>query len=148
MGFFQFMISHKGLWFAPAIVLTCFLTSCGIRSLSQQGIYKEISPDQFALYLKDSLVNIVDVRTPAEFKKSHIENAINVSYFAGHFMKNFSNLNLDTAQTVLIYCETQHRSLFVARKIARAGFKTIIDLDKGMAQWRKKGLPYIGETRP
>lgn len=110
--------------------------------MKKSGTYKELSGKKYLNYVNDSSVNIIDVRTHAEFAKSHIKNAVNISYFGGHFKKELRALNLDTKKTTLIYCETQHRSLFVAKKLRKAGFHQIIDLDKGMMRWRKDGLPF------
>ena len=126
------------------LFLSCLgFESCSIHKLSKKGVYKEVSSKEYLLYVNDSTVNIIDVRTAAEYQKSHIKGALNVSYFGGHFKKSLVELDLDTNRTTLIYCETQHRSLFVAKKLYKAGFKSIIDLDKGMVKWRKKGLPFV-----
>ncbi len=121
------------------------MSSCSINKLTKIGVYKELSTEEYNAYVKDSLVNIIDVRSAKEYEKSHIKGAINVSYFSGHFEENFSKLNLDTTKATLIYCETQHRSLLAANKIYKAGFNTIIDLDKGMRLWRKNNFPFITE---
>ncbi|OFZ62047.1 MAG: hypothetical protein A3D92_21355 [Bacteroidetes bacterium RIFCSPHIGHO2_02_FULL_44_7] len=105
------------------------------------GVYQELPPQEYLVYVQDSIVDMIDVRTQAEYNKSHIHGARNVNFLAGHFKKEMKTLDLDRSQTILIYCETQHRSLFVAKKLHLMGFQTIIDLDKGMMHWRKLGFP-------
>ena len=124
-----------------SLVFIVLLSSCSIHKLTKEGNYKEVSAEKFLSYVNDSTINLIDVRTSAEFEKSHIKGAININYFRGHFVNDLKELNLDTSKTTLIYCETQHRSLFVARKIKKAGFSTVLDLDKGMMKWRKNGFP-------
>jgi len=119
------------------------LSSCSIHKLKKQGAYKEVPSEEFYVYVKDSSVNIIDVRSAHEFKDYHIEGAVNVSYFGGNFKENLQKLNLDTTKTTLIYCETQHRTLMVANKVYKAGFNTIIDLDKGMRIWYKNDFPTV-----
>lgn len=124
------------------------LSSCSIGRLTRIGVYEEVPASDFLTYLRDSTVNIIDVRTEAEFEKSHIHGARNASYFGGNFKEDVIELNLDKSKPTLIYCETQHRSLFVAKILYKQGFSTIIDLDKGMMHWRKKGFPHyvkVGE---
>jgi rhodanese-related sulfurtransferase len=128
------------------IVVCLALCGCSIHKLTRLGVYQELPAETYLKYVSDSTVNIVDVRTDAEYQKSHINGAVNVSYFAGHFSENLSKLNLDTTKTTLIYCETQHRSLFVAKKMYRLGFGSIIDLDKGMIKWRKHDFPCVEDT--
>lgn len=126
------------------IILTSFLlTGCSIHSLTKKGYYQELPPSDYLTYVQDSSVNIIDARTFAEYSKSHIEGAVNVNYFGGHFLSDLRALMLDNSKTTLIYCETQHRSLLVAKKLKVAGFLSVVDLDKGMMHWRKNDFPYI-----
>lgn len=125
------------------VAFSFFVSSCGLHKLKKEKVYKELSSEEYLVYVNDSIVNIIDVRSPKEYKKSHIKGAINVSYFGGHFIENFQKLDLDSTRTTLIYCETQHRSLMAANKIYKSGFNTIIDLDKGMRIWRKNEMPFV-----
>lgn len=119
------------------------LASCATNHrLTQMGIYQQVSPMVYSEYLKQD-VNIIDVRTKSEFRKTHIERAINASYLSGHFSEIVSSSQLDKAKPTLIYCETQHRSPLAANKLYKMGFKDIIDLDKGMFKWRKRGFPFV-----
>jgi len=129
--------------FFGLLVVSILISSCSIQKLKKSGVYKEVSSEEYLMYVKDSSVNIIDVRTPKEYQKSHIKGAINVSYFGGNFKEKFKKLDLDSSKTILIYCQTQHRSLMVANKIYKAGSHSIIDLDKGMRVWLKAELPYV-----
>ena len=129
--------------FFGLLVVSILISSCSIQKLKKSGVYKEVSSEEYLMYVKDSSVNIIDVRTPKEYQKSHIKGAINVSYFGGNFKEKFKKLDLDSSKTILIYCQTQHRSLMVANKIYKAGFHSIVDLDKGMRVWLKAELPYV-----
>lgn len=117
------------------------LSSCSISRLEKKGVYREIDPDGYAVFIKDPQVHIIDVRTSSEFNKSHIPNAINISYLSGDFKDRISKLTWDKSRPILIYCETQHRSLFAAKILSKVGYTNIVDLDRGMINWRKKGYP-------
>lgn len=123
-----------------------FLASCSIGRLTKKGVYEEVSSETYLKYVEDSSVQIIDVRTKGEFEKAHIEGAVNYSYLGGGFKKEVKSADLDPNKTTLIYCETQHRSLFAAKKLYALGYKKIIDLDKGMMRWRKDGFPYISDS--
>lgn len=140
-----FFIAHM---LRPTVYLTLcfFIAGCSIGRLTKIGVYKELPPEAYLEYVNDSLVNIIDVRTISEYEKSHIAGAVNVNYFGGNFKEDLASLNLDKNKTMLIYCETQHRSLFVAKKIYVMGFRSIIDLDKGMMYWRKNNFPYVVDS--
>jgi rhodanese-related sulfurtransferase len=132
--------------FFPILILLLVLSACGIRKLERKGIYKETDASKYEAYLNDSTVQIIDVRTSKEYQKSHIAGAKNASYISGHFEDLVDSLHLDPSRTTLIYCETQHRSLFAAKKLYKKGFSTIVDLDKGMIHWRKMNYPYISDS--
>lgn len=125
-----------------ALFFLIILSSCSIGRLEKLEVYKELPPSLYLPYVQDSSINLIDVRTEAEYAKSHIEGAINISYFGGHFREELKEKALDKSLPTLIYCETQHRSLFVAKKMYRMGFRNVIDLDRGMMYWRKNAFPY------
>ena len=127
-------------------LIVFLVSSCSIGKLTKLGVYKELAPSEYLIYLEDSTVNIIDVRTESEYIKTHINGAVNASYFSGHFRKAIKSLELNKSLPTLIYCETQHRSLFAAKKLYLAGYKTILDLDRGMMHWRKNGFPFVGDT--
>lgn len=122
---------------------TVLVSSCSINRLSRKGVYKEVEPETYLNYVNDSTVNIIDVRTPGEYAKSHIKGAVNASYFGGDFKEIVDSLALDKSRTTLIYCETQHRSLFATKILYKRGYVKIVDLKKGMMHWRKMAFPYI-----
>ena len=125
------------------ILLISIIAACKPIRLQKAGIYAEVTAEEFLRLSKMKDVQIIDVRTQSEFNKSHIAKAINASYISGNFSEIVASNHLNTSKTVLIYCETQHRSLFAARKLHKMGFQKIIDLDKGMMHYRKEGNPYV-----
>ena len=64
---------------------------------------------------------LVDVRTPDEFKKNHLPNAINISYYNPEFLKNLDQL--DKSKTIYIYCATGGRSKATASALHQKQFK-------------------------
>ncbi len=82
---------------------------------------------------------IVDVRTNKEYNKSHIQKAINISYFGGDIKKHIDTL--DKSKPIFIYCQTQHRSPLTAKIMKRRGFKHVIDLKGGFMKWENENKP-------
>lgn len=128
--------------FTKLLVMLVLLSSCSIQKLKKKGVYKELTPEEYYSIASDTTNSIIDLRTLKEFEKGHIERAKNVSFFGGHFKNKVKDLQIDTTKTILIYCQTQHRSLFVSNKLYKMGYKNIIDLDKGFKAWKKQGLPF------
>ena len=117
----------------------CFNACLGWKK-SDSFSYKEINCKKYADSLKKiSSAIIIDVRTPKEFAKSHIANAINMSYFDDKFAQRIDSL--PKSANIYIYCHTQHRSPFAARTMKRLGFKQVIDLKGGFIRWERKNYP-------
>jgi len=86
---------------------------------------------------------IVDVRTPKEFKKSHIEGAINIDFYASSFKSKVSKL--DPSKTYLIHCQTGIRSGRSVPIMLKHGIKNLVHMDGGFRQWEKSGLAKISD---
>ena len=108
------------------------------------GYSKIYSSEHHALLTKDEYLNrieqldneiIIDVRTPVEYSRGHIPNAINISFLGFSFEERA--MDLDTNRPIFIYCETAHRSPYAMRKLKRLGFKKIYDLKKGYSCLRE-----------
>lgn len=81
-------------------------------------------------------VQLVDVRTPEEFDKGHIENAININFRNKEvFERSFSKLNKN--KPVYVYCRSGARSQGAARRLVEMGFSKIYDLEGGYMAWAR-----------
>lgn len=82
---------------------------------------------------------VVDVRTPDEYNKGHLTNAVNIDVNN----ENFSSLinKLDKSKPVFVYCLSGSRSSYAKRFMLENGFKQVYDLSGGMIKWRAAGLP-------
>ncbi|NCT17390.1 MAG: rhodanese-like domain-containing protein [Flavobacteriaceae bacterium CG_4_8_14_3_um_filter_34_10] len=80
-------------------------------------------------------VQLVDVRTPQEYAKGHIEGSINIDFFETEvFNKKFETL--DKEKPVYIYCHSGGRSNKAAKLLLKMGFTKIFDLKGGYASWK------------
>ena len=80
---------------------------------------------------------LIDVRTPREFKKYRIAGAKNIDYLNLSFHKEIKKL--DTSKPVMVYCQSGYRSKIVLPKFCRVGFKTVYELNPGFSGWLKTG---------
>ena len=92
-----------------------------------------LSTEEFKSHIQNKKVQLVDVRTPKEFKQGHIKKAINIDFFSGKFNIDFDKLNKDEA--VYVYCRSGGRSRQTANKLAKKGFTEIYDLKGGYLRW-------------
>lgn len=120
-----------------AFVVTT-LSSCFTVKSNEHFTYRKLPVDRYKQLLDSSQVfYLIDVRTPAEFQKSHVPGAVNYNFLAFHFGRDVDTL--DRKRPAYIYCHTCHRSPFAGKVMKRKGFKEVNDLDKGFSQWLKAG---------
>jgi thioredoxin 1 len=82
---------------------------------------------------------ILDVRTPGEFARGHIENSTLISTTDPQFAKKVNLLQKD--KPIYVYCLTGSRSNAVANYMARNGFTNVYNLQRGIMEWQQRGLP-------
>ena len=122
-----------------SLVISCILilASCGKKTQESQVTETEAQLIQVAklqeLIAKEKDLQLIDVRTPKEFEKGHIPNAININYKGSDFENKISKLSKD--KPVAVYCARGGRSARSAKIFEEKGFKTIYDLEGGFTEW-------------
>ena len=81
-------------------------------------------------------IQLVDVRTPKEYKEEHIGNATNIDFNDTDFEVNVQKLNKN--KRVYLYCRTGNRSAKAAEKMRALGFRKLYVLPVGMEGWKKE----------
>ncbi|MEG1585918.1 MAG: rhodanese-like domain-containing protein [Bacteroidales bacterium] len=114
------------------IFLTSFLSTLG---MAQNNEFKSVDNAEFAKTIANKQVQIVDVRTPAEYKSGHIPDAINIDLKSSDFDAKAGTL--DKGRPVAIYCRSGARSKIAARKLSEKGYQ-VIELDRGITNWDGK----------
>ena len=93
-----------------------------------------LTTEEFKKHISKKGVQLIDVRTPNEFKASHIKGAKNIDFYSGSFKTQFNKLNKN--KPVYIYCRTGSRSRHASNKLFDMGFKEIYDLKGGIVTWK------------
>ncbi len=121
--------------------ITFILNSCTQAQKTQQSTAsKELAATEFAQAISNTAdAVIVDVRTPEEFEKGHITNALNLNWYGSEFDKQVATL--DKTKPVFVYCLTGARSSSATDRMRKAGFENIIEMPGGMMDWRANSLP-------
>ncbi len=123
------------------IVIALILNGCTQAQNTQQTKEsRKLSATEFAQEIsKTEDAVIVDVRTPGEFEKGHLTNALNIDWSGSEFDNQVSTL--DKTKPVFIYCLSGSRSAGAADRMRKEGFENIIELPGGMMDWRANNLP-------
>lgn len=90
-----------------------------------------------ALEKADNTIQLVDVRTPEEYKEGYIKNARNINIKDDDFLDQVSKLDKD--KPVYVYCMVGGRSGQSAAQLKEAGFKKVYDFKGGFKQWKAEG---------
>lgn len=101
-------------------------------SSAQNAAYTSLDNKDFAKIVKQKKMQVVDVRTTAEFATGHLPKAVNMDVNSKDFDQQIEKLN--KKKPVAVYCRSGRRSKVAAGKLADKGFK-VYELDKGIIQW-------------
>lgn len=131
--------------FVMTIVCLAF-ASCGeaqTKSISKKPkqdqksavINKVVSQSEFKTLMSKKGAQLIDVRTPEEYKGGYIDNAKNIDFNSSDFKAKMAKL--DKTKPVLIYCAAGGRSGKTASMLKEMGFKEVYDLQGGYSAWKK-----------
>jgi rhodanese-related sulfurtransferase len=125
----------KSLYF----ILFVFLFSSGMWACISKNIkYKNLTAGQFQELINDTNVQLVDVRTVAEFTEGHIPGSLNIDVKDETGFPLAVDDLLDKQRPVAVYCRSGRRSRNAAELLSKKGYK-VYNLDKGILHWMEEG---------
>lgn len=95
--------------------------------------FESMDNAEFATLIADTTVQLVDVRTPAEFAAGHIPEAKNIDVRGDNFDRE-AKATLSKERPVAIYCRSGARSKTAARRLAAMGYR-VYELNTGFMNW-------------
>lgn len=116
-----------------SLLLILAFTSCAVY---QSENYTLLTSNVYQQKLSEPNVQLVDVRTSAEFGSGHLAGAINIDINKDDFSDRIKVL--DNSRKVFIYCRSGVRSNKAAKRMQELGFKEIYDLEGGILAWGGK----------
>lgn|SRR5690606_22357257 len=112
-----------------------FLRALFGRKRDTSDKLKILDPSAYSKAITGNKVQLVDVRTPGEYKGGHIKKAINIDFFnRTDFERSFEKL--DKEKPVYLYCRSGARSQKAAKRLIGMGFTQIYDLKGGYMHWK------------
>lgn len=100
------------------------------RLLPVKGV-KNISGKELKEEMKKKNKQLIDVRTPGEFRGSHIQGFRNIPL---NDLVQKAN-SLDINKEVIVICQSGMRSKQATKILKKMGFKQIINVSGGMNAW-------------
>jgi phage shock protein E len=139
-------VKHRSI----SIYLFSLFVLCSLACVPDSGVQQgkqgqgtkltNVAPGEVKQLLqKDDNLVVLDVRTPAEFEKGHLKNALNIDFLADDFEKQLGELDKD--KTYLLYCKTANRSGKAVETMRAKGFRTLYHSTSGFDVLKQAGLP-------
>jgi rhodanese-related sulfurtransferase len=103
-----------------------------------------ITPEELESLIKNGqAVDLIDVRTPAEYRECHAIPARNVQLDSLD-RQTITELRNDSRETPLyIICQSGSRSQKACEKFNAMGYSQTVNVEGGTKAWEKAGLPVV-----
>ena len=102
-----------------------------------------VSPQQLCdLAKSDKPVDLIDVRTPAEFQEVHVPFARNVPLDRLDAAKIACGRN-GSAQPLYLICRSGSRGKQACEKFLAAGYTNVVNVEGGTLAWDQAGFPVV-----
>lgn len=122
----------KYIWIITFTFMAC-------SSQAETAEKQLLNAEEFSeIILKDTTLQIVDVRTPEEYQEGHISHAKNINWNDPLFKEIIEDL--DKSRPLYIYCRSGKRSAAAAEILIERGFE-VIELQGGILHWQENQLP-------
>lgn len=96
--------------------------------------------------IQSNNVQILDVRTAAEFKSGHIKNALQANYNNTQEFKDRTQ-HLDKNKPIYIYCLSGVRSAYAMEDLKAMDFNNLYHLKGGINAWKQNNKPIEGAAK-
>ncbi len=127
------------------LFVAIFALSCNTNSQSADQAQTNsgvLSITEFEKKLSAPKVQVLDVRTAAEYRNAHLKNALQADWLdKAQFADRTQYLNKSVP--VLLYCASGVRSGQAMELLLSQGFKEVYNLSGGMSSWKMEGKPVI-----
>lgn len=101
----------------------------------------QITPGALDKRISEGPLQLLDVRTPAEYADGHINDALNINVQADDFLPLAAKA-LSKDKPVYVYCRSGKRSMDAATRLAKNGYQ-VVNLTGGILAWQAASLPTV-----
>ena len=103
-----------------------------------------IKPHEFAELCKNGKkIDLIDVRTPVEFREVHVENARNVPLDRLDPAGSMQARNTSANEPLYLICRSVSRDQKAGEQFAKAGFTNVVNIEGGTIACVHAGLPVV-----
>jgi thioredoxin len=124
------------------ILLWIFIFTISCNNNAQTS--SELSPDAYEKAMTGKGVQLLDVRTAAEFGSGHLKGALQADWTDRAQFRDRTQ-HLDKSKPVFIYCLSGGRSAAAADYLRSIGFTDVTNLSGGIMAWKSGGKPLVAD---
>ena len=106
-----------------------------------------ISPRELADLCKSGQVELLDVRTPVEYRELHVGAALNVPLDRLEPVALMQARNGSRDEPLYVICRSGSRGRQACEKFLAAGFTNIVNVEGGTLAWAECGLPVVRDKK-
>jgi rhodanese-related sulfurtransferase len=103
-----------------------------------------LTADEFQKNITTADIQLLDVRTPAEYNSGHIKNSLQADW---NDKKEFNRRIefIDKSKPVYVYCLAGGRSAAAGKEMRAMGYENVYELTGGINAWKAASLPLEGK---
>ena len=102
-----------------------------------------ISADELHQLQSEQPIDLIDVRTPAEFGAAHAQGARNVPLSSLRPEAVMAARNGQGQKPLYIMCRTGNRATKACDTFSAAGYENVVQVLGGLTAWESAGLPMV-----
>lgn len=103
---------------------------------NKEVTYNNISSEELEKIMNEEEIYLIDVHIP---EQQHIKGTD--AFIPYNEISNSEKLPKDENTKIVVYCRSGSMSLEAAKTLTRMGYKNVLNLEKGINEWKQKGLP-------
>ncbi len=112
-----------------------FFICCHTSNIKNSAVIETITAKQLSEDVAFQKMNLIDVRTEAEFNAGAIPNAKHLDFYKKDVFQH-SLEKLNKKEPVIVYCKSGGRSSKTAKLLEKLGFEKVYDLSTGYQSWK------------
>jgi rhodanese-related sulfurtransferase len=120
------------------------IQGCAPNKMFTSQVAEDITPAEAVAMIETDAGNgslvFLDVSTGKEYRKWHLEKAINIDIFSLKFSEKLNKL--DKERSYLVYCKMGARSAAAQKVMIKKGFRKVFNIVGGRDRWQFEKLPY------
>ncbi len=135
--FLQFLAEQ---WLLVSALVTCLLLL--LFHESRRG-GPSLTPHEVVALINQKNAAIIDLRDPAEYRKGHIVDAINLP--VAKVQERWSELESLRERPLVLVCKLGQSASTVSKQLRAKGFTEVYRLGGGLVEWDGLQMPLVRE---